>query len=561
MIDLPSFPRVVVQLLLLLLLLLPLGESFPTYLLGTESACLIELFSTEQDAPEIIMNHPIVPASETDDTTMRIQLVNQPQYPDIPTFVASLSSSDFPVTMEVMLVSDQTKDFQFVMDTTVGAHFEQGSCAGQTRIAGRSGDRVQWTLPRPPDAAVKLVAGWATSYEAVRLTPTIVVSSSSSSLGDSTTTTQQQQQQQNTNDDGDWTDFVISEIGCASVQLSEVTTTIQDIPVQKTMYKLSLNPENNQVSFAHRFEKLLMQISSSSHGAFFQGENSHCNHDRVVLTRNPQQEQQPLDPWPTIQIVPEEFTASSSSPIYIYAVFSLPNQQQNNNSNILYQTEFLKLEWEADDNQNSSFTNTTTNENSRIVDVPKNQTADGKDHPIIRISSDEHDHGGAVTGNILGAAIVSEEDHGELGRELERENYVAKLHAGGHNQKFHNNPHHEDGDRKKLNPNLDRRFGKWQRREDKGEQQEGYKQKLMVKHKKRKDAQKDMDAKIYADQDKIRAQAEAYRRRKGKEETTQGVFRVGRSYYTGIAVLVLLNGLVIFGCRKLGKQNKGRRSL
>ena len=83
----------------------------------------------------------------------------------------------------------------------------------------------------------------------------------------------------------------------------------------------------------------------------------------------------------------------------------------------------------------------------------------------------------------------------------------------------------------------------------------------MVKHKKRKDAQKDMDAKIYADQDKIRAQAEAYRRRKGKEETTQGVFRVGRSYYTGIAVLVLLNGLVIFGCRKLGKQNKGRRSL
>lgn len=173
---------------------IPLCEAFSNYLLS-DSNCWTEL-STD----EVIMNHPVVPAMESDDPDMRIVLVHdnegtttdtsnsrtmqqqQQQHPD-----GRIGIDQFPATVSLKVITSETSktnlDYQWAMDVvtietnqnqndnTYGGHFVQGSCPNQHRVAGRaSTTTVQLVVE---NAGTKIVAAWATSHEAVRLTPVV----------------------------------------------------------------------------------------------------------------------------------------------------------------------------------------------------------------------------------------------------------------------------------------------------------------------------------------------------------------------------------------------------
>ena len=174
-------------LLLLSLLSLQIDSShaFAAYLIS-KSNCWTEL-STD----EVIMNHPVVAATDSDDPNMQIQVVDTDEQtgPFIVVNPQRIAVPHFPVTVPLRVVSTSTNrkidpDYQWAMDvrdpqvasdtppvssSSSSSTFVDGGCPGQNRVAGASAKEfVQVIVTRP---GTTVVAAWATTHEAVRLTP------------------------------------------------------------------------------------------------------------------------------------------------------------------------------------------------------------------------------------------------------------------------------------------------------------------------------------------------------------------------------------------------------
>lgn len=155
-------------------------HAFASYLLS-KSNCWTEL-STD----EVIMNHAVVAAAESDDPHMQIQVVQIDGSNTVFTIVDHrIAVPSFPITVPLRLAtsddSPTNPDFQWAMDVLEqngenGASdqrstFVNGGCEAKNRVAGRGAKEYVQVIVAQPGATV--VAAWATSHEAVRLTPAI----------------------------------------------------------------------------------------------------------------------------------------------------------------------------------------------------------------------------------------------------------------------------------------------------------------------------------------------------------------------------------------------------
>ena len=229
--------------------LLPPAEGFSSYM-TTKSGCLIEL-----DTSEVVMNNPIQAAPSWDTADGKVQLIvttedgNQvldttPGSRDDRRVLVLPDNNALPTTVRVK-VQGSVPDGQYVLQIGPmnpdedsdgdfhGASFENGHCDGHTRYTGRIND----------DGAIltvneesQLWAGWAAGHETVKLLPGYYFQSAN----DKSTSPQQQQQQQqpaSAEHSQDWVEFMTTEIGCASVQLSEEPVQVADRQV--------INNDNN----------------------------------------------------------------------------------------------------------------------------------------------------------------------------------------------------------------------------------------------------------------------------------------------------------------------------
>ena len=146
------------------------AEAFPTYLLS-KSNCWTELATDE-----VIMNHPVVAATDSDDTFMRIVIATvgdkDKKYEISDQNDQSIVSiKEFPavVPLQVVTTNENTnQDYQYAMDVVGEGFFEGGSCEGKSRVAARGTETVHVTVNQP---GASVVAAWAAGFEATRLTP------------------------------------------------------------------------------------------------------------------------------------------------------------------------------------------------------------------------------------------------------------------------------------------------------------------------------------------------------------------------------------------------------
>jgi hypothetical protein len=174
----------------LLLVLLPhRTRAFADYLL-TGSGCWTELGSEE-----VIMNHAVVDAEHVEGGNLGLSVEGHQ------TVVGSTDSnnqqvvvSSFPQTVHIKVegIAGSTiiKDYQYVIDVidpetppeekdaAAGpfAAFDKGSCTDRRRVSGRANDNRRTLVVHR--AGAKIVAGWATGHEAVKLTKAITFVSS-----------------------------------------------------------------------------------------------------------------------------------------------------------------------------------------------------------------------------------------------------------------------------------------------------------------------------------------------------------------------------------------------
>lgn len=198
------------SLLMVVLLDQPFGVHGFADILTTRSNCWTEL-----TPEEVIMNALIVPAVESDDLLMHIELVATSSSSSLedsssgsksyslvaadPGTVSillkddSLLASVFPIEIPLRLVTTKERtdpDYQFVMDIVStnksdlgdpkkegAASFLNGACDGHSRVVGRGTKEIVTLIIRqqPTQAGerIAVVAAWAAGHEAVRLTPTL----------------------------------------------------------------------------------------------------------------------------------------------------------------------------------------------------------------------------------------------------------------------------------------------------------------------------------------------------------------------------------------------------
>jgi len=152
-------------------------DAFATYLIS-KSNCWTEL-STD----EVIMNFPVVAAADSDDPEMQIMVANDNNNGDTSssdTFLSVVNGQiavpSFPATVPLRVAtsagSKTDPDFQWAMDILDGSGtFINGGCEAKNRVAGQSSKEFVQVVVDQSGATV--VAAWATSHEAVRLTPVV----------------------------------------------------------------------------------------------------------------------------------------------------------------------------------------------------------------------------------------------------------------------------------------------------------------------------------------------------------------------------------------------------
>lgn len=145
---------------------------------------------------EVIMNHAVVDAESVEGDNLRIIVEGHQVSSDNQHVVVS----GFPQTVHVKVGGESAniKDYQYVIDVInpeevpadgadaaasagPAAAFEGGSCTNQWRVSGRANDAPRTLVVHR--AGARIVAGWATGHEAVKLTKVITFVSSSSGGG------------------------------------------------------------------------------------------------------------------------------------------------------------------------------------------------------------------------------------------------------------------------------------------------------------------------------------------------------------------------------------------
>lgn len=163
------------------------------------NACMTDL-----DTSEVIMNSPVQAFEESED-------------PDVQLIVLSDDGEATPLKSPIMLTSVPTSFLvkmvnpndvaliQFAMDVvgpTGSAHWEQGGCDEKKRLTSSSLNKGHKLIfDRIPDETIEVVAGWATSHEAVSLTNVLVFKPSDDAL-DTSNTSETEQRIEHTNGEG-----------------------------------------------------------------------------------------------------------------------------------------------------------------------------------------------------------------------------------------------------------------------------------------------------------------------------------------------------------------------
>lgn len=133
---------------------------------------------TDLSTDEAIMGSQVVAATESDHKDVLLKLVQeedvvaQKEVMGDGSVKLYLKPSDQPYRLDLQLLTPSLRDVQFVVETTEGASMEHGQCDKAKRVAGRGKD-ILTLLLMGTESPVSVWAGWATSQEAVRLTPVL----------------------------------------------------------------------------------------------------------------------------------------------------------------------------------------------------------------------------------------------------------------------------------------------------------------------------------------------------------------------------------------------------
>eukprot|EP00977_Amphora_coffeiformis_P016230 scaffold4957_cov152-Amphora_coffeaeformis.AAC.10 len=212
-------------------------DAFASYM-TTNSGCLIEL-----DPSEIIMNNQVRESPAWTDTDGSIELsvtfhetfldgeaIPHEEKPEIiPPDRIVMLMEDLP-TIVYLKVLGQQPDAQYVLqaasavdEDALPAEFSRGQCDGNARFTGRINDEGAELKIKADHTAVW--AGWASGHEAVKLLPGFLFRLKSEWDKENAQTASEDPKKK----DGTqipWTEFMSTEVGCTSVQLSEAPVEI-----------------------------------------------------------------------------------------------------------------------------------------------------------------------------------------------------------------------------------------------------------------------------------------------------------------------------------------------
>lgn len=330
-------------------------DAFSTYLLSS-SGC-----ETDLDTSEVIMNHAVVAAEDSDDLNIHVYVVGSD---DRNSILKTYPVDQFPVTLDLQVITKpnpnvfpSTSDYQFAIEVAGKAYFPKGACEGKKRAAGALTETIQVVVEEP---GATVWAAWASAHEKVRLTPVLEFITSPKvvevevvpevatdrdpvlEIGDAAALGEPKEA---TVDDENgatatevWSKFVTSSAGCVSVILSDATLSmIQNHPVHH-------DPEHVLHVESGTSEKIPAELTLSldasygtvvleaSAGATFerQGQDAACSGQRVAVTAG--------EEWPKL-IIHED------RDIRVWAIYA--GVADNDDSAILYRTNHLKLEYES----------------------------------------------------------------------------------------------------------------------------------------------------------------------------------------------------------------------
>jgi hypothetical protein len=144
------------------------ANAFSSYLLSS-SGC-----QTDLDTTEVIMNHAVISAEESDDLNIHVYVVGSD---DRDTILETYSVDQFPVTLDLQVITKpnpnvfpSTSAYQFAIEVAGKAYFPKGACEGKKRAAGALTETIQVVVEEP---GATVWAAWASAHEGVRLTPVL----------------------------------------------------------------------------------------------------------------------------------------------------------------------------------------------------------------------------------------------------------------------------------------------------------------------------------------------------------------------------------------------------
>lgn len=144
------------------------ADAFASYLLSS-SGCMTDL-----DTSEVMMNHAVVSAEESDDLNIHVYVVGSD---DRDTILKTYPVDQFPVTLDLQVITKpnpnvfpSTSAYQYAIEVAGKAYFPRGACEGKKRAAGSLTETIRVVVEEP---GATVWAAWASAYEMVRLTPVL----------------------------------------------------------------------------------------------------------------------------------------------------------------------------------------------------------------------------------------------------------------------------------------------------------------------------------------------------------------------------------------------------
>jgi hypothetical protein len=321
------------------------ADAFATYLLSS-SGCMVDL-----DTTEVIMNHAVVSAEDSDDPNIHIYVVGGGD--DKHAILKEHAVDEFPITLMLQVLTKpnpnvfpSTCNYQYIMDVAGKAHFPKGSCEGKKRIAGNLAEKMEVVIEEP---GAVVWAGWACAHEAVRLIPAMEFTQMAVELEVVPEIEAVAPQEPDAvpvavaDAQADWSTFLLSDAGCGAVQLSDINlAVIQNHLVEHdAQHALSVVsgtsesiPAELKLSLDAAYDVVVLETSAGANFAPKDGVGSACGGQRVAVAHG--------EAWPKL-------TIHEDKDIRVWAVYSVAGGDSS--TKILYKTSHLKLEYEASSTQ------------------------------------------------------------------------------------------------------------------------------------------------------------------------------------------------------------------